>query len=831
MKNRIKLLAAFLAALMLMSACDGATQKSTAGEATEGSEAAESAGTAAPEKQSEPGLLPLFDYKVSGDTATITQYNGTDTEVTVPSLIDGYPVTTVNAAAFSEVGITYLSLSDGITDIVGSGSLGSTLEELYLPPSFENIPLTSFAYFSALRDIHIVPNENYSSSDGVLYSADGKTLIFMPPGRTGEFTVPDTVETIGKAAFRKSALTSVILPPSVKKVDNSAFEDSSLESIALSEGLEYVGFYAFAKTKLTELSLPSTVEYCDKKILGDLDIPISANIPVRGLTNLRDYTKVTFPDDNILSRALLDAEHYTDYGRGVIFMDLNGDNFPELIEVYRGGSLNVSYFNVESGSWELVRTNLETELDSRYEQDTYYMGFGGRLDDVTLLKNNAAGETCYAVVGSYFDHEYVEEYDYMGKIPTVEHPVYGLFDTDDTGKVFLKTVSAENSSYTPIDNGIMGYIEEHDLNGQFYVLDSRFADKPGADPETAAVLHINGKDVTEYPYIELSFPKDMQILAGGEDILHGARYDGISYDYMTNTVTLENVDIDVSGKIGLELKNTGNTDIVLVGTNRIISDRLSFAAYDRITVTGDGELVTNNMYVDDESGIASYGSYLTIEGNARITEPEDGGAIEVNYLVMKDNAFLKMRKCKLWEIDIAGYAVLRAEHASTFKDVAEINIHEHGEFHVQSEGYAFDRTYGAAYYGVSDDGIFEIESDRTGIEFCPYYCTLSISDRAQVSIHSKETCIYSASVIKFSGGRLELTSDDEGVAYLRKPLRDMGDNTGEVYIPENAEVTAEPADWQITEGYYTWDWRHDGFMNVLSGSDERALKHFLLYTE
>ena len=824
MRKRTVLLISALFAALFISGCDSTSVPDNTTEATT-AEISAAAETTLPDEQ--PEILPLFEYRVNDGNITITKYNGTDTEVTVPSEIDGFPVTAVNCAAFNDIGVTSLSLSEGITRLVGTGDLGTSLEVLYLPPSFGKLLLTSMSYFYSLREINIVPNEYYRSSDGVMYSADGKTLVFMPSGRAGEFTVPDAVETIGSGSFRNSKLTSVIVPASVKRIEASAFADSALEHVTLSEGLESVGFYAFDNTKLTELSLPSTVQYCDKKIAGDLDIPISADIPVRGLTNLRDYGNVTYGNETVLSRALIDAEHYTNFGAGLIFMDLSGDNFPELIEVYQGGKLNLSFFNIENNNWDIIRTNRETELDTYFERDNSYMGWGGRLDDITLLKNNVTGETCYAVVSSYFDHESVNEV----YIHVTEHPVYGLFDTDETGKVFLKIISAENSAYTPVDNGIMGYIEEHSLNGQFYVLDSRFADEPGAVPENAATLHINGNDVTEYPYIELNFPKEMQILVGGEDILHGAQYDGITYDYMSNTVTLENVDIDVSGKIGLELKNTGNTDIVLVGTNRIISDRLSFAAYDRITVTGDGELVTNNMYVDDESGIASSGSCLSIEGNARITEPESGGAIEVNYLVMKDNAFLKMRKCKLWEIDIAGYAVFRAEHASTFKDVAEINIHEHGEFHVQSEGYAFDRTYGAAYYGVSDDGVFEIESDRTGIEFCPYYCVLDISDRAQVTIHSKETCIYKASVIKFSGGRLELTSDDEGVAYLRKPLRDMGDNTGEIYIPEYAEVTAEPANWQIIEGYYTWDWRHDGFMNVLSGSDERALKHFVLYSE
>lgn len=820
MTRKTQLTALALAAALLLSGCDSAPLPDiTTTEAVDHSAVSE---TASLEEQPDP--LPLFEYTLTDGKATIRKYNGTNTEVVVPSEIDGYPVAVVNGYAFSGHDITYLSLSEGITGILGFENF-QQLEELHLPSTIEEITTVgTLGSLRSLKSINAAPSGKYSSADGVLYSGDGRTLVRMPAGRTGEFTVPDTVETIGKAAFRNSALTSVTVPPSVKTIEASAFAESALESVTLSEGLETVGFYAFEKTNLTELTLPSSVKSCDKKILGDLDIPISADAPIRGLSDLKAYTNVTYRNDNMLLRALSSAEEHSVPGHtaGLIFMDITGDDFPEMIEINRGSWFDIYYYIPEKGDWEYIF------MIDQDESLPYYMGWHGYNSDILPLRNDATGETRYAVLCYSYDYDFNMAGDFS---PEDRRYYYEFLYYDENGEIAHTSADIENSGYTPTGGGLWDYIEEHDLNGEFYVLTDKFADEPFGDPGNASPLRINGVEITEYPYIDMSFPKNMQILAGGVDILHGAQYDGITYDYMSNTVTLENVDIDVTGNIGLEMKNTGYTDIVLVGTNRIISDRLSVAAYDRITVTGDGELITNNIYVDDESGIASSGSCLTIEGNARITEPESGGAIEVNYLVMKDNAYLKMSNCDLWDIEISGYAVFRAENASTFEDISGIDIYEHGEMHIQARNTAFARSDGATGYRVRDDGILEIDAGKNGIGFNPYYCVLSLYDRAQVTIRAKETCIREASVIKFGGGRLELISEDYSAAFLEIPLRDMGDHTGEIYVTDGTEAISEPADWQLTEGYFPaqyWNWT---LMYQLSDADGEPLKHFVLYSE
>ena len=70
-------------------------------------------------------------------------------------------------------------------------------------------------------------NANYKSTNGILYSKDGTTLIQYPIGKKDtSFTIPDSVTTIGDYAFYNcESLTSVVIPDSVTTIGSFAFFD------------------------------------------------------------------------------------------------------------------------------------------------------------------------------------------------------------------------------------------------------------------------------------------------------------------------------------------------------------------------------------------------------------------------------------------------------------------------------------------------------------------------------------------------------------------------------------------------------------------------------
>ena len=86
------------------------------------------------------------------------------------------------------------------------------------------------------------------SENGVLYSKDKKTLLRVPAGFIGEFSVPRGVTVVAKNAFRGcDKITAVILPSTLLRIEENAFSDcTSLQSIDLPGKLTAVGARAFS---------------------------------------------------------------------------------------------------------------------------------------------------------------------------------------------------------------------------------------------------------------------------------------------------------------------------------------------------------------------------------------------------------------------------------------------------------------------------------------------------------------------------------------------------------------------------------------------------------
>ncbi|MBQ3838006.1 MAG: leucine-rich repeat domain-containing protein, partial [Treponema sp.] len=119
-----------------------------------------------------------------------------------------------------------LSLPEGLASIGNNALTGcENLESLYLPASFSSFDGNAFDISpNVFTSINVAEsNPVYSSLDGVLFSKDKKTLIKCPEGKSGVYTVPVGVTTIGTNAFCKcSKLTGIALPNSLLEIDQYA---------------------------------------------------------------------------------------------------------------------------------------------------------------------------------------------------------------------------------------------------------------------------------------------------------------------------------------------------------------------------------------------------------------------------------------------------------------------------------------------------------------------------------------------------------------------------------------------------------------------------------
>ena len=94
------------------------------------------------------------------------------------------------------------------------------------------------------RDIEEIESQipRYKTIDGIVYSADMKTLILCPAGKTGTVVIPDGVTRIRKSAFSGSKISKVVFPDSMVSLQNEAFYGcENLKEIDFGNGIKQIG--------------------------------------------------------------------------------------------------------------------------------------------------------------------------------------------------------------------------------------------------------------------------------------------------------------------------------------------------------------------------------------------------------------------------------------------------------------------------------------------------------------------------------------------------------------------------------------------------------------
>lgn len=155
-------------------------------------------------------------------------------------------------------------IKSGVTG-VGSGAFtGCTaLEKVSISDTVKKLDLNAFSGCTALEAFAVEDgNEAYASADGVLFNAGKTLLISCPVGKTGAYTVPETVTEIEKSAFAASGVESVSMSDAVNTVGEGAFSNcSKLKSAVLPKGLKELKKSLFSGcTALEAISIPDSVK-------------------------------------------------------------------------------------------------------------------------------------------------------------------------------------------------------------------------------------------------------------------------------------------------------------------------------------------------------------------------------------------------------------------------------------------------------------------------------------------------------------------------------------------------------------------------------------------
>ena len=184
----------------------------------------------------------------------VTKYIGKDSKIIIPDKINGYPVNVLSENVFKGcTNLTYIKVPATVTTLSGN----------------------TFAECRSLTEIEVHKNNtSYLSENGIVFTFDKTTLVAFPAGRSGEYTVPESVLTIGVSAFEGAyKLTAVNMYNNVSSISTNAFRGCfSLKDLRLSDGLSVIGEKAFANcVDLREIHIPGSVSIIGSDaFLGDM---------------------------------------------------------------------------------------------------------------------------------------------------------------------------------------------------------------------------------------------------------------------------------------------------------------------------------------------------------------------------------------------------------------------------------------------------------------------------------------------------------------------------------------------------------------------------------
>ncbi len=305
-----------------------------------------------------------FVYTILNDgTIEISGYTGNDTEVVIPSTIDGRFVTSIgNSAFFKNDYITSVTIPYCVKSI-GNYAFGycSLLENITIPSGVNSISQSAFNNSSDDLVINCFTDSTavtFAQKNGIGYACfsysvktDGTAEITCFKGPAKEVVIPDyadgiEVTSIGYTAFLYSSVTSVVIPDSVTNIGDYAFcQCSSLLNINIPDGVTNIGDYAFGYcSSLESITIPESVKMIGSFAFGKCSSLKSVSIP-DSVERVLDYA---FYRCSSLESAVFSANPKCKYLDSYVFAEC-----PSLTEVTIPANVTYIYDDAFEGSSNL----------------------------------------------------------------------------------------------------------------------------------------------------------------------------------------------------------------------------------------------------------------------------------------------------------------------------------------------------------------------------------------------------------------------------------------------------------------------------------------------
>ena len=167
-------------------------------------------------------------------------------DLSIPSKIDGYNVSSIGFNAFRNSGLTSVSIPSGVTRIESGAFEENQLSSIVIP---NTVTVIENGVFTSNKLNNIVIPDGVTTIDAFAFAYN----------QLSNITIPDSVTSLGVQAFSGNQLTSVTIPNSLTSIGGSAFAYNQLTNVTIPDNLISIGSGAFSDNKFTNVVIPDGI--------------------------------------------------------------------------------------------------------------------------------------------------------------------------------------------------------------------------------------------------------------------------------------------------------------------------------------------------------------------------------------------------------------------------------------------------------------------------------------------------------------------------------------------------------------------------------------------